>query len=754
MEKYNKVQDPYIIDDPIEFSRRARLFEINGESFGSLEEDKVIPYWEPGQLLQCLEESHGNTAIFRAIDSNLLTFYPSRFLTYNPNIGNRDLLREVTDMFRQKDFHIFAYCCIGGAIHKDIVPLYRDWSMVNPDLTPVTKTGNWGKDAQLITCINNPDYIKTYVEAVKEIVREYLVSGIFFDGPAERRRCYCEHCRQLFKDKYGEELPVYYGKEYENLSESMKDKLLDFHKWGMENTLHQLREAILSVRKIPIVTDIGTQTKRFIRYGFMEYSDGIMASDLESTDLLMHVMRLKAGVASHKATWVYCPITPRQTLKTFDDYDIILSGYLALMHGATPLLTYLDSYIHDKTGLLPVKILFEDMEQNEELYFSQISVPYIALLCSEQTGLYYAKKEDYKFNERPIFVDYSNQEVGQWHNNYFEGAFAALTHSHQQFDVILDADLTVENLQKFNVLILPDIACLSVNQAEAINRFVQNGGGVIASYETSLFDEKGRQREDFLLKDLFGASFKGKEDLTLSRTQKRPEPYIRIKAGHPVTTGLGDNILIPYDFKGMERNYSFIERDELNKGSFEEQILKVSVIEGGEAAADFYYPSGGEFGQPFSFRSGHPESVIVNQYGKGKAVYFAQPLDLLYKARGFQVLRKLYTNAVDWVSSATPPYRIEGPISIITYLTEGENQRSLHIVNLVGDTLQTLNYRVEYIASIYNLKIRIVVPNGKKVMSVSLTQMKSQLDFGLIDNECCITLPELKVYECIIIAYQ
>jgi len=118
----------------------------------------------------------------------------------------------------------------------------------------------------------------------------------------------------------------------------------------MEHTLHQLCEAILSVRKIPIIINIGTQNKRFIRYGFIKYSDGIMASDLESTDFMLHLMRIKVGNAFGKATWVYCPITPRQTLVTFDDYDITLSGYLALMHGATPFIARLDSYIMIKPG--------------------------------------------------------------------------------------------------------------------------------------------------------------------------------------------------------------------------------------------------------------------------------------------------------------------------------------------------------------------------------------------------------------------
>ena len=754
MERYRNSEEVIYFDNPVEFARSVRIFEINGESFGSLEEDKVIPYWEPEQLVHILEKSHGNAVIFRAIDSNLLTFYHSSFLPYNPNLENRDLLRKMVDLCRRRGIYVFAYCCIGGAIHRNISSLYHDWSMINPDGTPVVKSGNWGKDPQLMICINNPSYIKTYIEAIKEIVREYPIAGVFFDGPSERRRCFCKYCRELFQERYGEPLPIYSGEEYEGLSESIKDKLLDFHKYSMERILSQLREAILSIRKIPIVSVIGTQTKRFIRYGFIKYSDGIMASDLESTDFMLHLMRIKTGIATGKAVWVYCPITPRQTLVTFDDYDTLLSGYLALMHGATPLIAYLDSYLHDKTGLSSVRELFIAMERNKQLFFEQKSVPHIALLCSEQTGLYYAKKEDYPFKEKPIFINYSDQEVGQWHNNYFEGAFALLTHSHQQFDVILDEDLTSEKLQNYDVLILPNSACLSESQGKAITDFVKSGGGLIALYETSLYNEKGNQRVDFLLNDLFKVRFIKKENLALTRIQKRPEPYIRIFGKHPIISGLGNNTLIPYDFRGMERNYSFIERDELNKGPFEEKILQISVLKGGETIADFYYPAGGEFGRPYSFPIGHPASIIVSEYGRGKVVYCARPLDLLYKARGLQVLRKLFVNAINWVSSTVPPFQIEAPISVVAYLTEAENQRALHLINLTGNLCQTLNFKIEYIAPIYNLNIRLAVPEGKKVKDVFLLYRNSYLDFHIVRGECSITLPELHVYECIIISYR
>ena len=74
------------------------------------------------------------------------------------------------------------------------------------------------------------------------------------------------------------------------------------------------------------------------------------------------------------------------------------------------------------------------------------------------------------------------------------------------------AFLTPDRVDQFKLLILADAAALSNAQCDAIREYVKRGGSLLATYETSLYDECGQRRKDFGLADVFGVSFDGRID--------------------------------------------------------------------------------------------------------------------------------------------------------------------------------------------------------------------------------------------------
>ena len=79
------------------------------------------------------------------------------------------------------------------------------------------------------------------------------------------------------------------------------------------------------------------------------------------------------------------------------------------------------------------------------------------------------------------------------------GAFRAAVEEHLPLTVINDWNLNPADLAPYKVLILANTACLDDAQAAAVEQFVERGGGLVASLDTSLFDEFGNPRPNFAL---------------------------------------------------------------------------------------------------------------------------------------------------------------------------------------------------------------------------------------------------------------
>ena len=117
--------------------------------------------------------------------------------------------------------------------------------------------------------------------------------------------------------------------------------------------------------------------------------------------------------------------------------------------------------------------------------------------------------------------------------------YHALIEARVPFEMVNDQLLDADHLKPFKLLILPNVAALSEAQCEQLRQFVGRGGSLMATFETSLYDEQGKRREDFGLADLFGVSFRDRVDGPMKNS------YLRLRSDsagrfHPVLGGLED----------------------------------------------------------------------------------------------------------------------------------------------------------------------------------------------------------------------
>lgn len=91
-----------------------------------------------------------------------------------------------------------------------------------------------------------------------------------------------------------------------------------------------------------------------------------------------------------------------------------------------------------------------------------------------------------------------------------DGWYQALVEACVPFEMMHDRRFDAEHRAAFKTLILPNIVALPDAQCAQLGAFVERGGGIVATSETSLYDEWGVKRKDFGLAGLFGVSFAGK----------------------------------------------------------------------------------------------------------------------------------------------------------------------------------------------------------------------------------------------------
>ena len=101
---------------------------------------------------------------------------------------------------------------------------------------------------------------------------------------------------------------------------------------------------------------------------------------------------------------------------------------------------------------------------------------------------------------------------------------------------MLDAD----HLRQFKTLILPNISALSDAQCQQLRDFVERGGSVVATYETSLYDEWGARRKDFGLADLSAITSRAGPTGPMQNSYLRLESDPAAGRRHALLAGLED----------------------------------------------------------------------------------------------------------------------------------------------------------------------------------------------------------------------
>jgi hypothetical protein len=308
-----------------------------------------------------------------------------------------------------------------------------------------------------------------------------------------------------------------------------------------------------------------------------------------------------------------------------------------------------------------------------------------------------------------------------------QGIYDALLQGRFAFDYVHEDRLDRERLKKYRVLLLPNIAMLSDRQCGQIRDFVKAGGSIMASFETSLFDENLTPREDFGLADVLGITKGGAVAGTngnayYARIEKRTEKP-GAAPSHPILQGFTDTNWIP----GAQNRIPLKPVDE--------PVL--AVVPG-----FVRYPP--ELAYPPQSHTNEP-AVVLREKGGGRSAYFSGDIERSYWLTGHGDLLRLMHNTICWLAHDESVFQVKGDGLLEMFCWETAPGYALHLLNYTNP-----NAHHGWMGSVYPLgaqKISMKLAAGVRVKSVELLRAERSISFAMADGILRFTVPQVGDYE-------
>ncbi len=701
--------------DDVENSNEM-VFEEGGklseEKWWEKEPLRIVEFEEGFEFREKMELLNDLGANFEHLTTFMDTSPGTSFLAVHNLVRgkrvNLDSLKEYLIEAHKSKIKVVIYYNV-HAIESSYAHQYPDWQQIMDDGKPIENV--YSIDSSF--CINSP-WREEVFQTLKKLA-SYEIDGIFYDGPIFfANTCHCESCKKLFTGKYLKEIPsktelssrrdsVSWKELVEFQSDSIARFLKDSNKILKEvnpqillymngNTLAPSWPTGRNNRKIIKETDILGAEGGFLYGGLTEpiYKPGAVAKLLET----------QAGGkptvifdAAHQGPWAH---------STLPSGEISILYSQTITNQANVWLAIFDDPRFHKKEMDVIKKYNRFIKENPDPFFKTKSMAKIALLWPQEAGNYYSG------SSVPLTDFTKEMKAGKAGNlgEEFYGFYSGLSREHFPFDVLDEESLN--NLNKYDLIIFPNAACLKKEEADRIRDFVKNGGNIISTFETSLYNENGEKLDCFQLKDVFGIENTGDIFGPLNWDYASIEDH-----GH-------------FSLKEIKQRY-------INAPTYGlklEAKAKVPVF--------FCKPLAGSY-------AGRPEVsmspfIVENNYGKGKSIYFAGTFGGSLHKFHFSDYYQIFFNLVSELSK--PIVRLENaPSSIEVNLRIKENSIFLYLINFTSE----MERPIQKIIPCIDLKIDFLIK--EKVKSIKALWLDKNLKFVQKENSISFVLPVIEDYE-------
>jgi hypothetical protein len=669
--------------------------------------------YDPAFWLDYFRRTHSDAACLSA--GGCVAYYPTRVpLHYRSKyLGDRDCFGELVAGCRKLGMNVIARTDPHAA-HQDVYDAHPDWIAVDAQ---GRKRKHWADPEMWVTCCLGPYNFEFMTDVTREIVSMYNLDGVFSNRWAGSGMCYCEHCQQNFKKFSGLELPRTANPQDEARRRYIvwrQERLFELWKlWDAEIKKINPAASFIANAGGGALSDLDMKT-------IGELAPTLFADRQARRGLMPPWMNGKNGkeygatlgrkaIAGIFSVGVEEPYRWKDSVQSGDEIRLWVADGIA--HNLRPWFTKFNGKVIDHRWLKVVEDLYGWHHKNERYLRNERSLARVAMVYSQQTATFYGGEQ-----ARARVEDHAL------------GFYQALVEARIPFDMAHDRLLDPAHISQYRTLILPNIAALSSEQCKQIIEFVQGGGSLVATYETSLYDEWGARRSDFGLASLFGATFDGRVETNIRNSYLNVEKDPRSGRFHPIVQGLEDATRI---INGV----NWVHTRPNGESGYAPLTLVPSYPD---------LPMEKVF--PRVARTDIP-GVFARQVGRGRVVYFPFDIDRTF----WEVLAAdhglVLKNAVAWANNEEQPLVVEGRGVLDVSLWMQKDSVTAHLVNLTNPMM--MKGPVREIIPAPEQQIRIHIPAGRRVRKAHFLVSGKTPVYRESGGVVSLTVPSIDLHEVI-----
>lgn len=507
------------------------------------------------------------------------------------------------------------------------------------------------------------------------VTRDY--SGNYY-GP-----CHCENCRRGFREQFGLDLPQ---------KEEPRDPV--FRKYV------EFKRCTLRAHHEKVYNFIQQNWPHLCISNHLEFRRGFVRQ--ESNSALDRPLPHWQYIASDNTKWVtssYPKMTSSNAALESIDYPIrhvSVSPWQQKLRLAQDLANGggLDYFLfgrmdnhEDRASYAPVKEIFHYHAANEESYVNNRSKAKIAVLHDRGFG----------------------------NVDEFRGWFRFLVENHFLFDTLMTDTALELPWDKYDTLVLPDFQPIGDDLAERIDRFVQEGGTLIAVGRSGFCDARFEPRTQPALKSL------GIHAVQRIRHDLRPAYFkFEDKTGFP---RFADTDLLYLD------------------GTY----IYATYVEDAQPRLKLIPPH--PFGPPertyYSVVTDHPGFVIY-PFGRGRTVYLPWLPGALFHRQGYDNTILFIADLLEHVAGVQP---VQGNLSSMVEVTHFANQAGhfelVHLVNGSG------HFGTSFVEPLPIYNTQIALPVDRQPQAVRSLVREEPCDYTWQDGVLTLQIPCLTLFDAI-----